>query len=151
MLQQRRRRGLTARTSVRTQHDAMGGLAMKTLKPAAAAGAGLAAATPAAASSPNRTLGAIAADFGGQLGQIASMISILAFVLGVCVAIAGLLKFRQHAQNPGDPSAKPTTALMLILAGAALVAIPATLGSGVATIFGNGAETTTSQGGFGRF
>ena len=123
---------------------------MKTLKPAAAAGAGLAAATPAAANSPNRTLGAIAADFGGQLGQIASMISILAFVLGVCVAIAGLLKFRQHAQNPGDPSAKPTTALMLILAGAALVAIPATLGSGVATIFGNGAETTTSQGGFGR-
>ena len=79
------------------------------------------------------------------------MIFVLAFVLGVCVAITDLLKFRQHAQNPGDPSAKPTTALMLILVGAALVAIPATLGSGVATIFGNGAETTTSQGGFGHF
>jgi len=93
-------------------------------------------------------VGEIAADLANQTGAIADLVSIVAFVLGVGMAIAGFLKFRQNAQNPNDPSAKISTAFILIFVGAGLVAIPAALGSGITTVFGDGAEQTDANTGF---
>lgn len=93
-------------------------------------------------------LGDIAESLATQTGNIADLVSIVAFVLGVGMAIAGFMKFRQNAQNPNDPSAKVSTAFILIFVGAGLVAIPAALGSGIATVFGDGAEQTDATTGF---
>ena len=93
-------------------------------------------------------LGEIADSLATQTGDIADLVSIIAFVLGVGMAIAGFLKFKQNAQNPNDPSAKISTAFILIFVGAGLVAIPAALGSGIATIFNDGAQQTDANTGF---
>ena len=93
-------------------------------------------------------LGDIATDLADQTGQIADLVSIVAFVIGVGMAIAGFLKFKQNADNPNDPSAKVSTAFILVFVGAALVAIPAALGSGIATIFDGGAQQTDANTGF---
>lgn len=95
-----------------------------------------------------QNMGEIADSLATQTGEFADLVSIVAFVLGVGMAIAGFLKFKQNAQNPNDPSAKISTAFILIFVGAGLVAIPAALGSGIATIFGGGAQQTDANTGF---
>lgn len=95
-----------------------------------------------------QNVGDIADSLGDQTGSVADFASILAFVLGVGMAIAGFLKFRQNAQNPNDPSAKVSTAFILLFVGAGLVAIPAALGTGIATVFGDSAQQTDADTGF---
>lgn len=89
--------------------------------------------------------GEIADGLATQLGSFADLLSILAFVLGVGMAIAGFMKFRANSQNPSN---KLSTAFILIFVGAGLVAIPAVLGSGIATFFDDGAATTDANQGF---
>jgi len=89
--------------------------------------------------------GAIASSLGSQVNQIGSLLMVIAAVAGVFIAIAGLLKFRAHSQNPNDPSNKLSSAFTLIFVGAAMVAVPALLGTGISTIFGTGASTTTGE------
>jgi hypothetical protein len=101
--------------------------------------------TPALAQ--NRDLGAIAASLATQTTFFATFLSILSFVIGVGMAIAGFLKFKQNAQNPNDPSAKISTAFILIFVGAGLVALPAVFGTSLQTIFG--AQTGTIDAGSG--
>jgi uncharacterized membrane protein len=103
---------------------------------------------PATVDAQVRDLGEIATGLATQTTQIATFVSVLAFVLGVVMAIMGFLKFRAHAQNPNDPSAKISTAFMLVFVGSMLVALPAALGSGIQTIFGDGAATTDAITGF---
>lgn len=95
-----------------------------------------------------QNVGEIAESLATQTGNVADLVSIVAFVLGVGMAIAGFLKFKQNAQNPNDPSAKISTAFILIFVGAGLVAIPAALGSGITTFFGGGAQQTDATTGF---
>lgn len=94
------------------------------------------------------TAGEIAGDLRGQVSNVGVLISVVSFVLGVALAIAGLMKFRAHSQNPNDPSNKMSTAFVLMFAGAGLVAVPAVLGTGIATIFGTNADTTNGTTGF---
>lgn len=96
-----------------------------------------------------QTMGAIATSITAQVTSIGTLISVISFVLGVAVAIFGLMKFKAHGDNPNDPSNKLSTAWILVLVGAGLVAVPAVLNSGVATIFGASATTTNGNTGFG--
>jgi magnesium-transporting ATPase (P-type) len=96
-----------------------------------------------------RDLGEIANALAGQTTLVTRFVTILAFVMGIVMAIIGLLKFKAHGDNPNDPSAKISTAFMLVFVGAVLVALPAALGSGIETIFGAGASRTNATTGFG--
>ncbi|PTX52501.1 hypothetical protein IQ03_01246 [Gemmobacter caeni] len=93
------------------------------------------------------SMGDIATRLRTQTGLLTEFVSVVAFILGVGMAIAGFLKFKQNAQNPNDPSAKVSTAFILIFVGAGLVAIPAALGTGIATIW-QGAQQTDANSGF---
>ena len=111
----------------------------------------LAIAATATAAAPQATaqvtnIGDVAAGLQTQAGSIADLIGAAAFLLGIGLGIVGLLKFRQHAQNPNDPSAKLSSAFTLVFVGAALVAIPTTLGVGVSSLFGSGATNVTVDG-----
>lgn len=122
---------------------------MNTWKLRAAAAIAAASAMAAAAPAMAQDVGTIAEGLTSQVSQIGTLISVISFVLGVGVAIAGLMKFRAHSQNPNDPSNKISTAFILMFVGAGLVAVPAVLGSGISTIFGDGAEQTNGNDGFG--
>ena len=95
-----------------------------------------------------QSVGEIATQMRGQVTNLSLLITVVAFVVGVGLAMAGLFKFRQHTKNPNDPSATMGNAFILIFVGAALVAIPQVLGSGITTVFGTGAETTDATQGF---
>ena len=101
---------------------------------------------PAAASAQVSTFGDMADTVGVQGGQVADLLGVAAFLLGILLSITGLLKFRQNSQNPNDPNAKVSTAFILVFVGAAMVAIPTLLGVGVTSFFGEGAQTTTAVG-----
>jgi len=91
-------------------------------------------------------LGDMASVLQVQVGDIADLIGAVAFLLGVGIAMLGLLKFRQHALNPSDPSARLSTAFTLVFVGAALVAIPTTLGVGIGSLFGSGVTNVSVDG-----
>ena len=91
-------------------------------------------------------IGDMASSLQTQAGDIADLIGAAAFLLGICIGIVGLMKFRQHSQNPNDPSARLSTAFTLVFVGAALVAIPTTLGVGVGSLFGSGATNVSVDG-----
>lgn len=93
--------------------------------------------------------GAIADSLTGQVSNVSTLISVIIFVAGLAVAAMGLLKFKAHSANPNDPSNKLSSAWVLIFVGAAMVAIPAVLGSGISTIFGGSATKTDANDGFG--
>lgn len=93
-------------------------------------------------------IGEIADRLQGQAGQVTDLLTVASFVLGVTLAITGLMKFHANSRNPNDPSNKMSTAFVLIFVGSGLVALPATLGSGISTIFGDGAARTDANVGF---
>ncbi len=99
---------------------------------------------PAAAQVNN--IGDMASELQSQVGDIADLIGAAAFLLGIGIALLGLLKFRQHAINPNDPSARLSTAFTLVFVGAAMVAIPTTLGVGIGSLFGNGTANVSVDG-----
>ncbi|MCY4260718.1 MAG: hypothetical protein OXC91_10710 [Rhodobacteraceae bacterium] len=103
---------------------------------------GLATATGAQVSN----IGDMAAELQKQAGDLADLIGAVAFLLGLILAVAGLLKFRQHSQNPNDPSARLSAAFVLVFVGAALVAIPTTLGVGIGSLFGTGSVNVSVDG-----
>jgi hypothetical protein len=92
-----------------------------------------------------QTAGQIIDDLTSQTESFAPFLSIISFVLGIGLAIAGLMKFYNISKNPNDPSNKMSTAFILMFVGAGLVAIPAVLGTGVTTIFG-GTDGTVGVG-----
>lgn len=91
-------------------------------------------------------IGDMASGLQAQAGDIADLIGAAAFLLGICIAIIGLLKFRQHSQNPNDSSARLSTAFTLVFVGAALVAVPTTLGVGIGSLFGSGSTNVSVDG-----
>ena len=91
-------------------------------------------------------IGDMASELQSQVGDIADLIGAAAFLLGIGIALLGLLKFRQHAVNPNDPSARLSTAFTLVFVGAAMVAIPTTLGVGIGSLFGNGTSNVSVDG-----
>ncbi len=101
---------------------------------------------PATAYSQVTDIGDMASGLQAQAGDIADLIGAAAFLLGICIGIVGLMKFRQHSQNPNDPSARLSTAFTLVFVGAALVAVPTTLGVGIGSLFGTGAANVSVDG-----
>ena len=91
-------------------------------------------------------IGDMASGLQAQAGDIADLIGAAAFIMGICLGIVGLLKFRQYSQNPNDQSARLSTAFTLVFVGAALVAIPTTLGVGIGSLFGSGATQLSVDG-----
>jgi len=109
----------------------------------------------AGAALPGQVLAQAAPDFGdiatnisGQLAPVAVLVTVASFVFGVVMAMTGLMKIRDAANRPNDPSARPHVGVIFIFVGAAMVALPALLSTGVISIFGSGAATTNAHGGF---
>ena len=92
--------------------------------------------------------GEIANNVSRQISPVTRVITMLAFVMGVVFAMIGLLKIKKGAETPNDPSSGHTVGVIFIFVGAAMVAIPALIASGITSIFGADATITSSTGGF---
>ncbi|GAB5389571.1 MAG: hypothetical protein Alpg2KO_25390 [Alphaproteobacteria bacterium] len=92
-------------------------------------------------------VGIVAQTLMDQLGSIAALISALAFVLGLGLGASGLMKFRQHSDNPNAvPISQP---LVRIVIGAMLIALPAVIGTMMGSFFDEDAPTTNLEGDIG--
>ena len=91
---------------------------------------------------------AIKDDWITELGAAADLAGVLATVLGLFFAFKGVTKLKAHVDNPQDPSNKVTTGIFLLGIAALMITIPAVLGIGVSSIFGDTNSSTTLTQGF---
>ena len=82
-----------------------------------------------------------------QIGSLTDLIGAAAFIVGLVFGASGLMKFKQHSENPqGTPLSH---AMVRLLVAGALIALPAVLGTSVGTLFGTGASNSTDATGGG--
>ncbi len=106
----------------------------------------LAAAGYAAAGTGTGNIGGVADTVRGQVGQLADLLGAAAFLAGVGFIVFGIVKFYKYSKNPQDQQNKLSGAVMLIVAGAAMIAVPTVAGVGIVSLFGGSADKVTSTG-----
>jgi intracellular multiplication protein IcmD len=89
-------------------------------------------------------LGHVAKNVSDSMENLALLIQGAAYVAGLGFALAGMLKFKAHKDNPQQ--VQLSTAIVLLAVGAGLVFIPSLLQSGGATLFGQDAERGSFDG-----
>ena len=94
---------------------------------------------PATAGQQNA--GEVAQNVQGQVGEFADLLGAAAFLVGIGLVVFGIFTLYKHSKNPQDPSSKLSTAVMLIVAGGMMIAVPTVAGVGVQSLFGDGANT----------
>ena len=97
--------------------------------------------TPAEAQAAE-DLKAVANRTRGQFGSIADLIGAAAFLAGVGFVVFGIFKFYNYSKNPQDPQNKVGSAVMLVVAGALMIAVPTVAGVGIVSLFGTGTQVT---------
>ena len=79
-----------------------------------------------------------------QIGSLTDLVGAASFIVGLVFGASGLMKFKQHSENPqGTPLSH---AMVRLLVAGALIALPAVLGTSVGTLFAAG-NTTDNNGG----
>ncbi|HCI46326.1 MAG TPA: hypothetical protein DFI00_03435 [Rhodospirillaceae bacterium] len=79
-----------------------------------------------------------------QIGSLTDLIGAASFIVGLVFGASGLMKFKQHSENPqGTPLSH---AMVRLLVAGALIALPAVLGTSVGTLFNTGAQTDSNGG-----
>lgn len=85
------------------------------------------------------TIGDVAANITQSMGALAQLATAGAYVAGFGFAIAAILKFKAHKDNPTQIPVGTPIALLLIAV--ALIYIPTIFGVTGATLFGSGTAT----------
>ena len=89
---------------------------------------------------------AVANRVQNQVGAFADLIGAAAFLIGIGFVVFGIFRLYNHSKNPNDPSAKLSTAVILVVAGGAMIAVPTVAGVGVVSLFGGGADVVSTEG-----
>ena len=83
----------------------------------------------------------------GFLGPMGDFLGAAGLVLGIIsILMAGVTIYKMRSGHHADPSATPARVGTFVLAGALLLALPATMGTGVQTLFGSSANTASIDG-----
>ena len=90
----------------------------------------------------NESIGDVAETILGSLGSVEQMIVVLCYIAGLGFAGAGILKFKQHKDNPTQvPLGAP---IAMVFIAAALIYLPQVIRTTGTTLFG-GSQQTASQ------
>jgi Ca2+/Na+ antiporter len=89
-------------------------------------------------------LAKVGSQVGDQVGSLNDVVGAIAFVMGLVFGASGLLKFKQHAENPGNTPLMHAVGRLLVAG--ALVSLPALIGTSVGTMWDTSAKGTTSKG-----
>lgn len=91
------------------------------------------------------TISDIATTVTTEATSIAKLLSVAAYVAGVGFALAGILQFKAHKENPQQtPLSKP---VVMIIVAACLLFLPTILDIAGASLFGTGAKSSATAGG----
>ncbi len=91
-------------------------------------------------------IGTVATNVKGQFGSLADLLGAAAFLAGVGFVVFGIFKFYNYSKNPQDPQNKVGSAVMLVVAGAMMIAVPTVAGVGVVSIFGDDTQKVDAEG-----
>lgn len=80
-------------------------------------------------------------QFRGQVYAVARLLSMVSYVSGIAITVAGILMFKQHKENQGVHLSKP---IILISVGSGLLFLPTVMQVTGASLFGTGAQTDVS-------
>ncbi len=98
-----------------------------------------------AVSADSGTISSIATNVQGQATAIAKLLSVTSYVAGVGFALAGILQFKAHKDNPQQtPLSKP---VVMIVVAACLLFLPTILNIAGASLFGSSATSAATAGG----
>lgn len=105
----------------------------------------LVAFAPAVLLAAGADITSIATTVTTQATAIAKLLSVTAYVAGVGFALAGVLQFKTHKENPQQtPLSKP---VVMIVVAACLLFLPTILTIAGASLFGTGATSSAPAGG----
>ena len=91
-----------------------------------------------------QTITDIAKTVTGEATAIAKLLSVAAYVAGVGFALAGVLQFKAHKENPTQiPIGTP---IALLFVGAALIFVPTVFRVSGQTMFGSSGQVSTISG-----
>lgn len=94
--------------------------------------------------SGNQDLTAIAGTLYTNIKSLADLLTIISYIAGIAFAIAGVVQFKAHKDNPGQvPLSKP---IVYLGVGAALLFLPSIITTAGATVFGSSGGTSASKG-----
>ena len=96
---------------------------------------GVALAATSGSSAPGGGIATIAQNVTGNLGSIAKLITAGSYVAGFGFAVAAILKFKAHKDNPQQ--APLSAGVMLLFLSAALIFLPTVFKTTGATLFGS--------------
>ena len=83
----------------------------------------------------------------GFLGPLGDFLGAGGLILGIIsIIMAGFTIYKMKQGHHADPTATPGRVATFLIAGALLLALPATMGTGVDTLFGDGASTAAIDG-----
>jgi len=89
-------------------------------------------------------IGSIAENVTGNLTSIAKLITAMAYVVGMAMAVAAIVKFKAHKDNPTQiPIGTP---IALLFVAAALIFVPSIFKSSGATLFGSSGTVAGASG-----
>ncbi len=92
-------------------------------------------------------LSSIADNVTSNLGSLATLISAASYIVGIGFALAGMVKFKAHRDNPTQvPLSAP---IVLLFVGIGLVFLPSIIKSAGTTLFGGGEKITSGSSGKG--
>ncbi|HET9843271.1 MAG TPA: type IV secretion protein IcmD [Gammaproteobacteria bacterium] len=93
-----------------------------------------------------RDLGEVASGITKSMVGMQKLLSAAAYIAGLGFAIAGMMKFKAHKDQPAQvPLSQPIT---LLLVAAGLVFLPSLISTAGETIFKSGSATDAEGGGF---
>lgn len=92
----------------------------------------------------SETLASLGSNITQQANAIAKLMAVAAYVAGVGFALAGVLQFKAHKDNPQQtPLSKP---VVYIVVAAALLFLPTVMGIAGASVFGSGTKASAYSG-----
>ena len=92
----------------------------------------------------SEALGTVSANIYGNLTNLSKLITAGSYIAGLGFAIASIMKFKAHKDNPTQVPVGTPAALVMIAA--SLLFLPSILGTTGATIFADGGEVATAEG-----
>lgn len=91
-----------------------------------------------------QTIGGLADNVRATIGNIAQLLSAASYVCGVGFALAGMMKFKAHKDQPQQvPLSAP---IVLLAVGAGLIFLPSIIDTTGTTIFGSGKASGKTDG-----
>ena len=91
-------------------------------------------------------IGDLAANLGGQLGDIGALVGGISALAGICLSMICLFKLKEYNKNPQDPQNKLSTILVYGIVGVALIGLPEFMDVGLSTLFTGNPTTTDFDG-----